>query len=81
MGPVPEAAIIEEATTHGRWSKMCHERWMRRKKWRDERFDAEFRRLVDEERRRPERPVPVVEHQREEPSDPERVRVEAGTRA
>jgi hypothetical protein len=60
---------------------MCHERWMRRKKWRDERFDAEFRRLVDEERRRPERPVPVVEHQREEPSDPERVRVEAGTRA
>jgi hypothetical protein len=61
---------------------MCHERWLRRNKWRDERFDEEFRLLVDEERRRPERPVPVVEHERdEEPSDPERVRVEAGTRA
>jgi len=41
-----------------------------------------FRRLVDEERRRPERPVPVVEHERdEEPSDPERARVETGARA
>jgi hypothetical protein len=61
---------------------MCHERWLRRKTWRDERFDEEVRRLVDDERRRPERPVPVVEHERdEEPSDPERVRVETGARA
>jgi hypothetical protein len=61
---------------------MCHERWLRRKKWRDERSDEEFRRLVDDERRRSERPVPVVEHERdEEPSDPERVRLEVGTRA
>jgi hypothetical protein len=60
---------------------MCHERWLRREKWRDERLDDELRRLVDDERRPPERPVPVVEHDRgEEPSDPERVRVEAGTR-
>jgi hypothetical protein len=60
---------------------MCHERFLRRKEWRDERFDQEFRRLVDEERRRPERPAPVVEHERdEEPKDPERVRVETGAR-
>jgi hypothetical protein len=59
---------------------MCHERWMRRKKWRDERFDEEFRRLLDEERPRPERPAPVVARERdEERRDPERVRVEAGT--
>jgi hypothetical protein len=61
---------------------MCHERWLRRSKWRDERFDEEVRRLVDEERRRAERPVPVVERERdEEPSDPERVRVETGAHA
>jgi hypothetical protein len=61
---------------------MCHERFLRRKEWRDERFDQEFRRLVDEERRRPERPAPVVEHERDdEPKDPERVRVETGARA
>jgi hypothetical protein len=60
---------------------MCHERFLRRKEWRDERFDQEFRRLVDEERRRPERHAPVVEHERdEEPMDPERVRVETGAR-
>ena len=58
---------------------MCHEYWMRRGKRREERFDEEFRRLVDDERRRPERPTPVVEHEAdEEPKDPERVRVEAG---
>jgi hypothetical protein len=61
---------------------MCHERWIRRERWREERFDEEFRRLVDEERPRPERAIPVVEHERdEEPRDPARVRVEAGTRS
>jgi hypothetical protein len=61
---------------------MCHERWLRRERWRDERFDEELRLLVDEERSRPERPEPVVEHERDkEPSDPERVSVEAGTHA
>lgn len=61
---------------------MCHERWMRRERRREERFDAELRRLIDEERPRPERPIPVVEYERgKEPSDPERVRVEAGTRS
>jgi hypothetical protein len=55
---------------------------MRRERRREERFDMELRRLIDEERPRAERPVPVVEHERgEEPSDPERVRVEAGTRS
>ena len=61
---------------------MCYERWMRRERRREQRFDEEFRRLIDEERPRPARPAPVVEHERdEEPSNPERVRVEAGTRS
>jgi hypothetical protein len=61
---------------------MCHERWMRRERRREDRFDDELRRLIDEERPRPNRPMPVVEHERdEEPKDPERVRVQAGTRA
>jgi hypothetical protein len=60
---------------------MCHERWIRRERRREQRFDEEFRRLIDDERPRPERPAPVVEHERdEERSDPEAVRVEAGTR-
>ncbi len=60
---------------------MCHERWMRRGRRREESFDMEVRRLIDEERHRPERPAPVVEHGRgKEPTDPERVRVEAGIR-
>ncbi len=59
---------------------MCHEVWTRREKRREERFDQELRRLVDEERRRPARPTPVVEHEAdEERKDPERVRAEAGT--
>ncbi len=59
---------------------MCHERWMRRERRREERFDDELRRLIDEDRPRPNRPMPVVERERdEEPKDPERVRVEAGT--
>jgi hypothetical protein len=61
---------------------MCHERWMRREKWRDERFDEEFRHLLDEERPRPESPAPVVLHgPDEERRDPVRVGVEAGTRS
>jgi hypothetical protein len=61
---------------------MCHERWMRREKRREERFDEEFRRLTYEERLRPERPAPVVEHERdEEPRDPVRVRLHAGARS
>lgn len=60
---------------------MCHERWMRRETRREQRFDDELRRLI-EERPRPNRPMPVVEHEiDEEPKDPERVRVRAGTRA
>jgi hypothetical protein len=59
---------------------MCHERWMRRERRREEYIDTELRRLIDEERPRPKRPSPVVENERgKEPSDPERVRVEAGT--
>jgi hypothetical protein len=61
---------------------MCHERWMRRERRREERFDDELRRLIDEDRPRPNRPLPVVERDRdEEPRDPERVRVQAGTRS
>jgi hypothetical protein len=59
---------------------MCQEWWTRRERRREERFDEELRYLLDE-RERPERPVPVVEHDRgEEPADPDRERVEAGTR-
>jgi hypothetical protein len=61
---------------------MCHEYWTRRERRREQRFDEELRHLVDEERRRPERPTPVVEREADgEPQDPERVRVEAGTRS
>jgi hypothetical protein len=61
--------------------KMCHERWTRRERQREERFDAELRYLLDE-RERSEPPIPVVERVRpEEPADPERLRVEAATRA
>jgi hypothetical protein len=61
---------------------MCGERWMGWKRRREERFDEELRYLLDVERARPERPQPVVERERaEEPKDPERVRVEAGTRS
>jgi hypothetical protein len=60
---------------------MCHERWMRRERWREERFDEELRYLFDE-RERSEPPAPVVEHDREEqPADPDPTRVEAGTPA
>ena len=77
-----EVRPSSRATTYGRWSKMCYERWMRRKTRREERLDDELRHLLDEEHPRPEPREPVVEHERdEEPRDPERVRVEAGTRS
>jgi hypothetical protein len=61
---------------------MCHDRWMRREKRREERLDEELRYLLDEERRGFEPPAPVVEHQRDSaPEDPERVQVEAGLRS
>lgn len=60
---------------------MCHERWMRRQRRREERFDEELRYLFDE-RERSEPPVPVVQHDREEePADADRAPVEAVTRA
>jgi hypothetical protein len=60
---------------------MCYERWMRRERRDQERFDEELRYLLDEEPARREPPQPVVERRDEEPADPERVRVEAGTRS
>jgi hypothetical protein len=55
---------------------------MRSERRREERIDTELRRLIDEGHPRPKRPIPVVENERgKEPSDPERVRVEAGTRS
>jgi hypothetical protein len=67
---------------HAEVRKMCYERWMRRERRREERFDAELRHLLDEKRAQPEPPKPVTEHEHhEEPMDPERVRVEAGLRS
>jgi hypothetical protein len=61
---------------------MCHDWWMRREMRRQERFDEELRYLLDEERRRPVPPTPVVEHEPEEaPADPTRSPVEAATRS
>jgi hypothetical protein len=61
---------------------MCYERWRRREQRREERFEEEVRFLIDQERPRREPRAPVLERERdEEPRDPERVRVEAGTRA
>jgi hypothetical protein len=61
---------------------MCHEGWMRREKQRrEERFDEELRYLFDE-RERSESPAPLVEYERDEqPTDPERLHVEAGGHA
>ena len=58
---------------------MCHEWWSRREKRREERFDEGLRYLLDEERGRSE-PTPVVEYEDKEPVEPERVRVESGSR-
>ena len=61
---------------------MCHELWSWRERRRSERFDEELRYLLDEESRRPAPPAPVVEHDPdEEPAEPDRVSVEAGTRS
>jgi hypothetical protein len=63
---------------------MCHERWMRRGRRREERFDQELRYLIDVQRARKEPPAPVLDRdvdRDEEPRDPERVRVEAGARS
>jgi hypothetical protein len=47
----------------------------------EERFDEELRYLLDE-REHSDPPAPIVEYQHdEEPTDPERLGVEAGTRA
>jgi hypothetical protein len=59
---------------------MCHELWRRRDSRRDERFDEELQYLLDEEREKSERPLPVLE-QDDEPAEPERLQTEAGTRA
>jgi hypothetical protein len=54
---------------------MCHDRWMRRWRGRDEELDEELRFMFDE-RERSEPPAPVVEHERdEEPAGPEPERV------
>jgi hypothetical protein len=59
--------------------QMCHERWMRRERRREERFAEELRYLFDE-RERSEPPAPVVEHDRDEhQAEPDRPEVGAGT--
>jgi hypothetical protein len=61
--------------------KMCNDWRVRRESWREERFDEELRYLLDE-RVHSEPPAPVVEYERdEEPTDPQRLGVEASTRA
>jgi hypothetical protein len=61
--------------------KMCHEWPARHERRQEARFDEELRYLLDESERS-EPPAPVVEHERDElPADPERVRIEAVTRA
>jgi hypothetical protein len=61
---------------------MCHEWSMRRERRREEeRFDEELRHLLDEEPAHAEPPQPVVEQRDEEPSDPERARLEAAARS
>jgi hypothetical protein len=62
---------------------MCHEQWMRRgRRRREERFDEEVRYLFDAERARQEPQEPVLERDRDkDPRDPERVRIEVGTRS
>jgi hypothetical protein len=71
LGPEPREVV-----------KMCHDGWMRReRRRREERFDEELRYLFDQ-RERSELPAPLVECERDEqPTDPERLRVEAGGRA
>jgi hypothetical protein len=60
---------------------MCHDWRLFRDRRREERFDEEIRYLLDEHERT-EPPAPVVEHGHdEEPTEPQRVGAEAGTRA
>ena len=59
---------------------MCNDRWVRRERRREERLNEELRYLLDESEHF-EPPAPVVEYKGdEEPTDPERLGVEAGTR-
>jgi hypothetical protein len=59
---------------------MCNDWWVRRERWSEERLDEELRYLLDE-REQFEPPALVVEYKGdEEPTDPERLGVEAGTR-
>jgi hypothetical protein len=61
---------------------MCHEGWKRRGQRRDERFDEEVRYLINTEPARQEPREPVLEGKRDkDPRDPERVRIEVGTRS
>jgi hypothetical protein len=61
---------------------MCHEQWTRRGRRREERFDEEVRYLFDVERARQEPREPVLKRERDkDPRDPERVRIEVGTRS
>jgi hypothetical protein len=61
---------------------MCYERWMRRERRREDPLDEELRYLLDGERLRPEPRAPVVELKHDKkPRDPERVRIDAGTRS
>jgi hypothetical protein len=57
---------------------MCHEWWTRRERRREERFDEELRYLLDQERERPEPPMPVVKADVDE--EPQRDAVEVGSR-
>jgi hypothetical protein len=60
---------------------VCNHWWTRRESRREKRFDEELRYLLDE-REHSEPTAPVVEYERdEEPTDPQRLRVETSTRA
>jgi hypothetical protein len=58
---------------------MCYERWMRREKRHEERFDVELRHLLDEKRAHHEPPQPVIKREHEDSRRPKRERVKAGT--
>ena len=58
---------------------MCHELWRRRDERREERFDEELKYLLDEESRKAERPLPVMEEEPPEP-EPERAQEEPASR-
>jgi hypothetical protein len=61
--------------------KVCNDWWVRRESRREERFDEELRYLLDE-REHSEPLAPVVEDERDEAATgPQRLGVEASTRA